>query len=296
MDYDRVLENGEIDAVVIATPPETHAELACKACDYNKHVLVEKPMANSIADSTRLLTKAASRGCVLMVDHVYCYSEPVQKLRKIIDSGELGKMIYVTSTRINLGLFQRHCNVVWDLAVHDFSVLDYLFPSLTVTSLSATGTRILTSNYETAQIGLSYGNSSRAHIQVSWLSPIKVRQMMLVGSEKSVVWDDMNPAEPIRIYDSSAACIPSADEDAREKWQMEYRRGDVLAPHVERVEPLQNVLGDFVWSIRLRKKPMIDGCAGNRVVKLLARASQSLQAGGQPWHLDTNYSGPRTTR
>jgi predicted dehydrogenase len=270
-----------VDAVVVATPPETHEDISKYALRLGKHVLCEKPMTLDDKSAERLLVAAAASGKVFMVDHVFCHSAPAIKIKQIIDSGELGKLLYIDSTRINLGLFQRHCNVVWDLAVHDLSLIDFFFPELQPLAITAQGTRHYTEQYDTAHVNITYSNSAAiAHVHVNWLSPVKVRQMIIAGEDKSIIWNDMDPVEPIRVYDSGAKVVHPGSLIQRQ-WQMEYRRGDALVPAVPKTETLTNVLDEFVGAIRDNRKPLTDGCAGRRVVQLLGRASLSLASAGK---------------
>jgi predicted dehydrogenase len=268
-----------IDAVVIATPPETHFDLALQAMRAGKHVLLEKPMVLDVGQTQVLRTVALNEKRTLMVDHVYCYSAAARRIKQLIDDDVLGNLLYVNSTRINLGLFQEHCNVVWDLAVHDFSLLEYFFPGLVPEDVIAHGTKHYTDQHDTAHISIRYRDTEvQSHIHVSWLSPMKVRQMVIAGTKGSIVWDDMDPVSPVTVYDSAAVANVSASLP-RKDLQMEYRRGDVWSPAVSNTETLYEVINEFVESIRDDRPPETGGLAGANVVKMTQAASDSLQTG-----------------
>ena len=273
----------ETRAVAIATPPETHFGVASVAIRRSLHVLIEKPMTLSSSVAEELLVRAASAKRTVMVDHVYCYSPAARKIKQLIDKGEIGDLLYVDSTRINLGLFQRDCDVIWDLAVHDFALLDYFFPELQPRSVAARGPKHYTAWHDTAHIAVDYHDTeAQAHIHVSWLSPVKIRQMIIAGTEKSIVWNDMDPVEPVKVYDRGAVFSAEADpRDPGRAWQMQYRRGDIWVPVVSTAEALSCVIGEFVTSIEDKRKPMTDGCAGRRVVNLVHQASLSARANGR---------------
>jgi predicted dehydrogenase len=268
----------QIDAVVIATPPETHADIAHEALSHGKHVLVEKPITLNTEDARELIAEASAKDCVLMVDHVYCYSAAAKEVKRVIEYENVGKLLYIDSTRINLGLFQQNCDVVWDLAIHDFSLLDYFFPGLQPKTVSAVGTKHYTEHHDSAHIHIDYHDRDvLTHIHVNWLSPVKVRQMILAFTEKSIIWNDMDPVEPVKIYDTSAK---ATGPDRGRAWQMEYRRGDIRSPRVDQEETLRMMLSEFVTAIVKKRHPRTAGYEGLRVVDSLCLTSLSLQSGG----------------
>jgi predicted dehydrogenase len=277
-DYARILADPEIDAVAIATPVETHAELALAALEAGKHVLVEKPMAASAAAAAEMVRRADELGLTLMVDHVFIYSPPVRKIKELIDSGRLGDVYYVDSVRINLGLFQNDVNVLWDLAPHDLSIVDYLFgrlpKSLAATGVSHTGSEL----EDVAYLNLDFGDSLIVTCHVNWLSPVKLRHVIVGGSKQSIVYNDLDMAEPLKVYDRGIEIDSSLE--ARRGALVSYRTGDIWSPHLPREEPLQNLVRHFAECIDQRKRPITDGQAGLRVVRILEAAQRSIKAQG----------------
>jgi predicted dehydrogenase len=279
-DVDSLLARSDIDAVSIATPVRTHAPIALAALAAGKHVLVEKPLAASVAEAEQLVQAAAAAGLTLMVDHTFVYSPPVTKIRQIIDSAEIGEIYYIDSVRINLGLFQHDVNVVWDLAPHDLSILDYLLGRLPK-SLSAFGTCHADSAGEiedVAHMTLDFGAGLLASFHVNWLSPVKVRHFIIGGSKKSIVYNDLEPAEKVKVYDRGIEI--NHDPEQRRGLLIGYRTGDVLSPHIGSGEALQAVVKHFAECIREQRTPLTDGAAGLRVVRMLDAAQRSIKAQG----------------
>jgi len=275
-----VLDDPGVQAVAIATPVGTHAELALAALEAGKHVLVEKPMASNVADAEEMVRRAEKYGLTLMVDHTFIYSAPVRKVKEILDSGDLGQLYYVDSVRINLGLFQHDVNVVWDLAPHDLSIMDYLVGRLP-RSLSAFGTCHANKHREiedVAYLNLDFGEGLLASFHVNWLSPVKIRHFILGGSRKSLVYNDLDPVEKIKVYDRGITV--SQDPEARRGVMIGYRTGDVWSPHVDGAEPLQTMVRHFAECIREGKTPLTNGEAGLRVVRILEAAQRSIKAQG----------------
>jgi predicted dehydrogenase len=275
-----ILARDDIDAVALATPVSTHALLGVAALQAGKHVLVEKPLAASVAQAEQMVRLAADLGLTLMVDHTFIYSGAVQLIKKLIDSGETGDLYFIDSVRINLGLFQHDVNVVWDLAPHDLSILDYLVGRLPK-SLSAVGTAHTDSHNEVedvAYLNLDFGRGFLASFHVNWLSPVKVRHFIIGGSKKSIVFDDLDPAEKVKVYDRGITL--TEDKEARHRVLIGYRTGDVWSPHIEESEPLQNMVRHFAHCIRERKRPLSDGESGLRVVRILEAAQRSIKAQG----------------
>jgi predicted dehydrogenase len=275
-----VLARDDIDAVAIATPVGTHAPLALAALRAGKHVLVEKPMASCSRDAEAMIIAAKEAGRVLMVDHTFIYSGPVRKIKEIIDSGDLGDIFYVDSVRINLGLFQHDVNVVWDLAPHDLSIMDYLIGRLPK-SLSAFGTCHADNDggiEDVAYLNLDFGSGLMASFHVNWLSPVKIRHFLVGGSRKGLVYNDLSPDEKIKIYDRGITV--SQDAEARHRMLIDYRTGDVWSPQIANKEPLQTMVSHFAACIRDGMNPLTDGEAGLRVVRILEAAQRSIKAQG----------------
>lgn len=285
-DPNDLLRDPQVDAVAIATPVSTHYELAMAALDAGKHVLVEKPIAASSEQAIRLIDKAASKRLVLMVDHTFVYSGAVRKSRELIKSGQLGTPLYFDSQRINLGLFQHDVNVIWDLAVHDLSILDSLI-QLRPVRVSASGARHMSGQQENiAFLTLFFDSSFIAHINVNWLAPVKIRRSIIGGTEKMLVYDDLDVAEPVRIYDKGL--VVNSGQEAVYEMLISYRWGDMWAPRVDRSEPLAVETRHFVDCINRSVDPQTDGKAGLRVVRALEAASKSLADGGRPVQIQSD--------
>ncbi|HEU4426372.1 MAG TPA: Gfo/Idh/MocA family oxidoreductase [Pilimelia sp.] len=265
-----------IDAVVIAAPPRSHSRLAYQALAADKHVLVEKPMTTSSAAARRLVQQAAERKLTLMVGHTFEYNAAVWKLRELIEAGDLGEIYYIDTARLNLGMYQADVNVVWDLAPHDISIVNYLLRSRP-TAVQAWGSKHAHFHQEdVAYLRLSYGDPSvRAQIHVSWLDPCKVRRVTVVGSRKMAVYDDLADQERLRIYDKGV--VPR--DDVRNR-PMSYRYGGISAPYIPMQEPLRVQDQHFVDCVRSGRRPQSDGESGLAVVQLLEAATQSLHRRG----------------
>jgi predicted dehydrogenase len=275
-----LLSRDDVDAVAIATPVGAHAPLTLAALRAGKHVLVEKPLAACVRDAEAMVRAAKEAGRVLMVDHTFIYSGPVQKIKEIVDSGDLGDIYYVDSVRINLGLFQHDVNVVWDLAPHDLSIMDYLIGRLPK-SLSAFGTCHTDSASgieDVAYLNLDFGDGLLASFHVNWLSPVKIRHFLVGGSRKGLVYNDLAPDEKIKVYDRGITV--SQDAEARRGLLIGYRTGDVWSPRIEGQEPLQVMVRHFAESVRDGKQPLTGGEAGLRVVRILEAAQHSIKAQG----------------
>jgi predicted dehydrogenase len=273
-----VLENPVVDAVAIATPVHTHVAIASAAINAGKHVLVEKPLASSVEDAEKLVTLARQRGLILMVDHTFIYSPAVRKIKELVTNGALGQIYYIDSVRINLGLFQSDINVLWDLAPHDLSIVDHLLGRLP-RSLSAAGASHTGGKLEDiAYLNLDFGDSLLASFHVNWLSPVKIRHIIVGGSERSIVYNDLDPMEPVKIYERGIDL--SGNGDARRGLLVSYRTGDTHAPHLPREEALQNMVRHFAECIRERTRPITDGEAGLRIVHILEAAQRSIKAQG----------------
>jgi predicted dehydrogenase len=274
-----------VDAVVVSTPVQYHYDLALAALQAGKHVLIEKPMTATSEQSSHLIDEAASRKLVLMVDHTFVYTGAVRKMRELADVGELGDIYYYDSVRINLGLFQHDVNVLWDLAVHDLAIMDYVLHQRPL-AVSATGLAHLPGRPENiAYMTMFFAGSLIAHVHVNWLSPVKVRRTLLGGSRRMVMFDDLEASEKIKVYDRGLSMNPSPEN----VYQMlvGYRTGDMWAPQLEVTEALSVVAADFVKCIRDGSTPASDGQAGLRVVRLLEVANESMSKHGRPIDLES---------
>ena len=280
--YDDVLRDARVDVVAVATPVSSHFELALRALQAGKHVFIEKPMTSTSEQGRRLLDEASRRGLVIGVDHTFVYTGAVRKMREIVESGGLGDLYYYDSVRVNLGLFQHDVNVLWDLAVHDLSIVDYVIPGRPV-AVSATGISHVSGRPENiAYLNLLYDENLIAHIHVNWLAPVKVRRTLLGGSRKMIVYDDLEPSEKIKVYDKGITVSGNGEATGDRRYQMlvGYRTGDMWAPHLDMTEALSLELRQFVTCIEQRRSPVTDGEAGLRVVRILEAATQSLARRG----------------
>jgi predicted dehydrogenase len=276
---DEILKDEEIEAVVIATPVSSHFSLAKDALESGKHVLVEKPLASNSDECEILVSLASSLGKVLMVDHTFPYNPAVRKMKELVSSGVLGDLYYFDSTRVNLGLFQNDINVIWDLAVHDLSILDYLVKEQPI-AVSATGmSHVNSKNENIAFLTLFFDSHFIAHININWLSPVKLRQTILGGDKKMVLYDDLEPTEKIKVYDKGI--ILGDPTEKRKELNINYRTGDLWIPNLERTEALQNMVQEFIQSIVNGRKPLTDGSNGYQVVKIMEAATKSMHQQGQ---------------
>ncbi len=274
-----LLQDDSLDAVIIATPVNTHFELALAALRADKHVWIEKPMTETSAEAKILLQVAQERSRTLFVDHTFIYTGAIRHMSEIIRTGQLGTVYYYDSVRVNLGLFQRDVNVISDLAVHDFSILDHLLGEHPV-AVTASGTNHFPGTPENlAYVTLYYESGTMAHINVSWLAPVKVRQTLIGGSEKMIVYDDLQPSEKVKVYDKGV----SFTEDPEQIYNMRvgYRTGDMLAPRLDTKEALGLASAHFAECIRTGQTPNTDGQMGLRVVQLVEAATRSMRARGE---------------
>jgi predicted dehydrogenase len=278
-DWAGLLGDPSIDAIVVATPVSSHFELGMAALKAGKHVLIEKPLAANSEQATQLIDEAAKRKLVLMVDHTFVYTSAVRKIRDLITSNALGEIYYYDAVRVNLGLFQHDVNVIWDLAIHDLSIMDYVLPNK-ATAVSATGISHIPGQPENvAYITLFFDNPQIAHVHVNWLTPVKVRHTLIGGSEKMILYDDLEPSEKVKIYDKGITV--SQSPEAVYEMLVSYRSGDMWAPRLDATEALQTEAQHFIDCIENDKQPETNGQAGLRLVKIVEAAEQSLQARGQ---------------
>ncbi len=292
-DFQYVLDDKDVDAVMIATPLSAHFPLARRALEAGKHVFVEKPFAHTAAQARELIDLAETNGLVLMVGHTFEYSPAVQKIREVIKAGELGNIYYISSSRVNLGLHQKDVSVVWDLAPHDLSMI-FAWLDEPPIQVSAVGRDYVQPGLpDVAFIDLVFGSGVIAHVQVSWLSPSKLRNTTIVGSRKMLVYDDTEHLEKVKIFDKG---VNYRDPETFGEYQLSYRAGDIVSPKLDSYEPLQAEAEDFLGSIAEGRRPRADGQSGLRVVQVLEAAERSLMSGGRPETLTWDESFPRPRR
>jgi len=275
-DASEVVSSTNIDAVAIVTPVWSHFELAKAALENGKHVFVEKPFTSSVQQAEELINLAEQKNLKIMVDHTFLFTGAVKKIRQLLEEGALGKLYYYDSMRVNLGLFQHDVNVIWDLAPHDLSIMDYLInekPEAVV----ATGQMHLNGYEDVAFITVYFPGQIIAHINVNWLSPVKVRTTLIGGEKKMLVWNDLEPDEKIKVYDKG---VSITSREGLYELLVSYRSGDMWAPHVEQAEALRLALGYFLDCVNNNHSPFNDGAAGLRVVKMLEAANESLRKRG----------------
>jgi predicted dehydrogenase len=281
---DEVLADPRISAVAIATPAGTHLGVALAALRAGKHVLVEKPLAATYAEGVELVAEAEARNLMLMCDHTFCYTPVVTRIREALHSGEVGDLHYFDSVRINLGLVQRDIDVIWDLAPHDLSILDFVLPDgIFPISVSAHGADPIGAGRScVGYLTLQLNTGAIAHVHVNWLSPIKVRTTIIGGSKRTLVWDDINPTTRLAIYDRGVDMSTPEEIGAEERANafVAYRTGDMVAPALSVREALSHMVAEFATTIRTGKPSLTDGHAGLRVLEILEAASQSLADGG----------------
>jgi predicted dehydrogenase len=277
-DFKQVVARKDIDALVIATSAPTHYPMAKEGLLAGKHIFIEKPMATSSAQCDELVQLAAERGLTLMVGHTFLYSAPVRRIKEIIGRGDIGEIRYISARRLNLGLFQRNINVTWDLAPHDISIILYVTGMLP-TSINCQGNSHVTKGIEdVTAMCMNFDRGVFATVQNSWLDPRKVREMTIVGSRRMIVYDDVQPLEKIRIYDTRVETPPHYDTFA--EFQYSYHYGDSYIPYVKQEEPLKVECQHFIECIRTGKKPITDGVHGSHVVRVLEASSNSLRQNG----------------
>ncbi len=282
--YDAVLSDPAVAAVAIATPAATHFDLVRSALEAGKHILVEKPLTPSVAEGEKLAALALRSGLVLMCDHTYCYTPAVQRIRELIRSGEIGDLQFIDSVRINLGLVQPDVDVLWDLAPHDLSIMDFVLPeNVTPVGVAAhVGDPIGAGRACLAYLSVWLSNGALAHVHVNWLSPTKIRTTVFGGSRRTIVWDDTNPAGRLAVHDRGVDTLPAGavPQDERRQALISYRTGDTLIPALPEREALLSVMAEFSAAIGGRRHPLTDAQAGLRVLKLLEAASRSVELGG----------------
>jgi predicted dehydrogenase len=269
----------DVDAVVVATPISTHFDLAMEALKAGKHVFVEKPLTSTSSQAMQLIEEADKRRLTLMVDHTFVYTSAVRKIRELVLNGELGQPYYYDSVRINLGLFQHDVNVIWDLAAHDLSILQYVLPGNPV-AVSATGMSHVSGEAENiAYITLFFRDNLIAHIHVNWLAPVKIRRTLIGGSRRMLIYDDVEGSEKVKVYDKGINISDSPESVYQ--LRINYRAGDMWAPRLDNTEALKVEVQEFVDAITGGRKPLTDGESGLRVVRVLEAATRSMALRGQ---------------
>jgi predicted dehydrogenase len=278
LDASDVMSSPNVDAVAVVTPVWTHFELAKKALENGKHVFVEKPFTSTAAQAKELIDLADRKHLQIMVDHTFLFTGAVKKIRQLIEDGTLGSLYYYDSMRVNLGLFQHDVNVIWDLAPHDLSIIDHLIKDKPE-FVTATGQSHLNGRENLAYITIYFENQVIAHVNVNWLSPVKVRTTLIGGEKKMLVWNDLDPDEKIKVYDKGVAVTK---REGVYDLLVSYRSGDMWAPRLEQTEALAAEARYFVECISKNQRPINDGQAGLRVVEILEAAEKSLKERGKP--------------
>jgi predicted dehydrogenase len=277
-EFDQIINDKDIDAVAIATPVQLHFKMAKKCLDAGKHVFIEKPMASSVKECRQLITNAEKNNLIIFVGHTFIYSPPVRKIKEIIDRGSLGEIQYISARRLNLGLFQIDINVAWDLATHDISIILYVLGSTPI-SVNCQGKGHVNPDIEdVTSMTLNFQKDGFATIQSSWLDPNKVREMTFVGSKRMLVYNDLEPADKIKIYDKRVETPPYYDTFA--EFHYSYHYGDMYSPYLKQYEPLKRECEHFLDCIKTGEKPETSGYEGLQVVQILDAASESLKREG----------------
>lgn len=287
--FDDVLADQEVDAVLIATPISTHHRLGMSALMAGKHVFIEKPMAASVTEAEALVEAADARRLTLMVGHTFEYSPPVVKIKEILDSGELGEIYFVTSSRVNLGLHQKDVSVIWDLAPHDFSILFYWLGEEASQVTSFGRSCVHACNPDVAFVNMAFPSGTVAEMQLSWLSPVKLRRTMIVGSKKMLLYDDTESVEKVKLFDHGVNVV--MEPGSFEEFELSYRSGDILSPRLDAWEPLLVEAEHFVDSVLAGTRPQTDGESGLRVVRALQAADESLMENRTPAPSNPEWGG-----
>lgn len=289
-DFDRLLEDPDLDAIVVATAVRFHYPLAKASLLAGKHTFIEKPLASSIEESEELVSLAEEKGLILMVGHTFLYSPPIRKIKEIVDSGDIGDIRYISARRLNLGLFQKDINVAWDLAPHDLSIILHIMGERPLT-VNCEGSAHITPGIEdVTAMSLQFSNERSAIVQSSWLDPRKVREMTIVGSKRMIVYDDVAQQEKIKIYDARVERPPHYDTFA--EFHYAYHHGDIYAPYIQQVEPLRTECQHFIDCINSGQTPLTSGRDGAEVVRILEASSDSLKLGGAPIDLIVTHAAP----
>ncbi len=275
--WEELVVNHQIDIVAIATPVATHFSLAREALENGKHIWVEKPFTFNSSEAESLVELAEKKNLKIFVDHTFIYTGAVMKMKELVDKDVLGDILYYDSVRINLGLFQHDVNVIWDLACHDFAIMDYLI-NKKIQAISANGIANYYEHENIAHIAVYFENNCFAHFHVNWTSPVKIRRVLIGGKQKMLVWDDMLPTEKIKVYDSG---VEVDSPEHIHKLLVQYRTGDMYSPKINETEALALGVHEFISAINENRKPLTDGYDGLKVVKLLEAADQSIKNKGK---------------
>lgn len=274
---DELISNPEIDCIVIATNPTSHYPIALKALLNNKHVLVEKPLSTSLSEINTLEKIATQNNLILMVDHTFLYNGVVQKMKSLIDSQEIGKIKYIDTTRINLGIFQNDVNVLWDLATHDLSIVNFLLQKMPKSVIATGKCHIKKGIQNIAYLNLIYDDDTIVHIHSSWISPVKIRLMLVGGDRKMMVYNDIEPTDKLKVYDSGM----SFDNNDKDRILVDYRVGDVFIPKYNTKEPLASMIQDFENSIHNKTQAISGIESAKQIVQILSAAQNSLESNGK---------------
>jgi predicted dehydrogenase len=277
--YRDLLHDKDLQVIAVATPVHTHYKLASEILNAGKHLLIEKPLAASVKEAEKLVNLAQKKNLMLFIDHTFIYTGAVRKMKDFISSGELGNLFYFDSVRVNLGLFQSDVNVVWDLAAHDVSIMDHIIPDQPKNVVAMGGSHTDNGIEDIAYVTVKFGGDLMANFHVNWMSPVKIRKIIIGGSKKMIVFDDLDPAEKIKIYDKGIV-FAKADRELIYQNIIQYRIGDMYAPKIDQTEALKVLVTHLVDCIKKKKKPITDGESGLRVVRILEAADKSLKKGG----------------
>lgn len=277
--YQELLKNKAIDLIVIATPVSAHFKLALEALQMGKHVLIEKPMTTTVAEAEQLLAEASKRNKLIAVDHTFVYTSAVQKIKELMGQEHLGNLYYYDSVRVNLGLFQHDVNVIWDLAVHDLSIMDFLLQSQPLAVAATGAAHIANQPEDIAYLTCFFENNLIAHFHVNWLAPVKIRRTLIGGSKQMIVYDDLEPTEKIKVYDKGVTLNPTPE--GAYQMRVGYRTADMWAPQISGKEALQVEAKHLLDCLVQNKTPLTDGQSGLRVVKILEAANLSLKQNGK---------------
>ena len=279
------LMNGEADIIVIATPVNTHYKFAKKALESDKHIWVEKPFTSSSVQAEELIELAERKNLKIFVDHTFMYNGAVRKMKELVDKGELGNVLYFDSERINLGLFQRDVNVVWDLAPHDLSIMNFILPKHEVVAVSAHGIANFNGKENLAHLCVHFNQNTFAHFHVNWVSPVKIRRMIVGGDKKMLVYDDMENFEKIKVYDSG---VEFDSTESIHQALVQYRIGDMFSPKISQTEALDLGAHEFISAIQENRDPLTSGKDGLDVVRILEASDKSIKNNGEIIELNTS--------
>ena len=277
--YKDLLRDKDLHVVAIATPVYSHYRFAKEALEAGKHLLIEKPMTSNSKEAGTLVNLAEKKNLMIFVDHTFIYTGAVKKMKEVISSQNLGDIYYFDSVRVNLGLFQPDINVVWDLAPHDISIMDYLIPGKPKSVVAIGGSHTGNNIEDIAYVTVVYSSELMAHFHINWMSPVKIRRIIVGGSKKMIVFDDLDPSEKIKIYDKGIF-LAKADKKVFYQNIIQYRIGDMYAPKIDQTEALKVLIDHMADCIIKKKKPVTDGESGLRVVRILEAADKSLKKGG----------------